>query len=91
MEPAKHEQTPRRSAEIIDFDDAVLRACSPDLRDELAAEAKLLASALPHAGRPDELRAMAQSVAAAARQSDGGARARLLAASLRDLARRLEL
>jgi hypothetical protein len=74
-------------AQLIDFDTALLATCPPDRREELIAEAALLADAFAPEGRAEELRAMASALA------HGGeadrTRARLLAAALRELANRL--
>ena len=76
---------------MIDFDEALLAACPPGLRDELAMEAELLASALPAASRAMERRAMAKTLSAGVQEAENDrARARKLASALRRLARTLD-
>jgi hypothetical protein len=77
--------------DVIDFEAALLDACSPDLREELMAEAALLADAFSPNGRAEELDAMAATLCAGARDEEMDRdRARRLAAALRTLARRTE-
>lgn len=79
---------PTRSAEIIDFDQALLARCSPELREALFAEATLLAQAFAPEGGPEDLMAMARILAAGDRDAEfGRARAHKLAAALRRLAK----
>lgn len=84
-------QSARRSAEVVDFDEALMGACPPDLAAELRAEAEILACAFAPEGRRAELEAMAEALS---RGSHDAAmdrrRARGLAAALRLLARRSE-
>jgi hypothetical protein len=75
---------PRLEAEIIDFDEALLDHCTPELRSELLTEASMLAQAFAPEGGPDELREMARVLSSGVRDAEmGRARARLLAAALK--------
>jgi hypothetical protein len=88
MMTPRQQIAPDRCAEIIDFDQALLRRCTPELRAELLTEATLLAQAFAPEGGPDELTEMARVLAAGDRDEEfGRARARLLAAALRRLAK----
>lgn len=87
MDRVTHAQA-RQTAEVIDFDEALLEACPADLRAELLTEASLLAKAFAPDGRADQLYGMADQLAAGARDAEiGRTRARRLAAALRRLAR----
>jgi hypothetical protein len=87
MERARRPAEPQATAEIIDFDKALLAACPPRLRDELLTEAAMLADAFAPDRRADELEAMAQALSAGDRDAElGRMRARRLAAALRNLA-----
>jgi hypothetical protein len=78
---------PRLEAEIIDFDEALLNRCTPELRSELLTEASMLAQAFAPEGGPEELREMARVLSSGVRDGEmGRARARLLAAALKHLA-----
>ena len=82
--PAAHRET----AEIIDFDAALLARCPPELRDDLMTEATMLADACSPDERAEELEAIARSLCDGERQADmGRARARRLAAAIRSIAR----
>jgi hypothetical protein len=88
MNSPKRQIAPAPCAEIIDFDQALLNHCTPELRAELLAEATLLAQAFAPEGGPDELREMARVLSAGDRDAEfGRARARQLAAALRRLAK----
>ena len=79
-------QTPP-SGEVVDFDNALLDAFSPEVRSRLMSEAALLAKALAPEGRADELELMARTLSAG--EHDGQMdrkHARGLAAALRRLA-----
>jgi hypothetical protein len=79
------------TAEVIDFDQALLAAVPSEDRAELIAEAALLAHAFAPEGRIEEILAMAATLAAGARDEEmDPARARQLATALRCLARGLE-
>jgi len=84
-----HQMTvPLAGAEVLQFDDAVLDACGPELRGELLTEAAMLAEAFAPDGRAEQLLAMAQALASGARSDEmDGERARRLACALRCLAR----
>ena len=76
------------TADVVDFDEALLDSYSPELRSELMAEAALLAQAFAPEGRVEELKAMAHALSSG--RSDGEMdrkHARGLAAALRRLAR----
>lgn len=82
----------RSSAEVVDFDEALLATFSAEVRAELRAEAEMLACALAPAARPAELDSMADTLCR--RAPDTGRdvamdrrRTRGLAAALRSLAR----
>ncbi len=84
-------QPARRSAEVVDFEEALLSACPAGLAAELRAEAEMLACALAPAGRRAELEAMAQALSGESQtEVMDRRRARGLAAALRLLARRSE-
>ena len=77
-----------QSGAVIDFDEALLSACRPELRAELLAEAALLMQAFAPEGRAQQLQSMARTLSLGLQ--DGGPRdrerSRLLAAALRHLA-----
>ncbi|WP_374472567.1 hypothetical protein [Phenylobacterium sp.] len=88
MDRARRPAAPRGTAEIIDFDAAMLAACPPELREDLLTEAAMLADACPAEDRPRQLEAIAQTLCEAERQDQAErARARRLAAALRTIAR----
>ena len=77
------------SAEVFNFDDAMLDACPADLRADLLAEAAMLAQAFAPDGEPAHLKAMAQALSSGERDSEmDRGHARRLAAALRHLAAR---
>ncbi|MDB5423017.1 MAG: hypothetical protein JWQ29_433 [Phenylobacterium sp.] len=77
------------SAEVFNFDDAMLDACPADLRADLLAEAAMLAQAFAPEGDPAHLTAMAQALSSGQRDSEmDRSHARRLAAALRHLAGR---
>jgi hypothetical protein len=79
-------------AEIVQFDDALLDACGPELRTELLIEAAMLAEAFAPEGRTEQLLAMAATLASGARDEEmDRTRARQLACALRCLARGAEV
>ena len=91
MERALRRAAQDPGAEIIDFDEALLDSCTPELRAELLTEASMLAQAFAPEGRAEQLEAMAESLSSGKR--DGWmqrARARRMAAALRHLARNAE-
>jgi len=78
-------------AEVVQLDDALLEACGPELRGALLTEAAMLAEAFAPEGRSEQLRAMAATLAAGARDADMDDRRILqLACALRCLARGVE-
>jgi hypothetical protein len=88
MNRTRHTRTEQDQCVVVDFDDALLDACSPDERTELMTEAKILVHAL---GEPDlaKLEVLAQELSVGARDQDmDRAHARKLSAALRRLARR---
>jgi hypothetical protein len=75
-------------AELVQFDEALLAACGPELRAELLTEAAMLAEAFAPEGRTEQLLAMAATLASGARDEEmDRARALKLACALRCLAR----
>jgi len=75
-------------AEVIDFGAALLDARPADQKMELIAEASLLASAFAPQGRPAEIERLARRLERGSSDLEmGRARARLLAAALRQVAR----
>lgn len=74
-------------ATVVQFDNAVLEACGPELRAELMAEAAMLAAALSSEGRATELRAIAQALVRGGGGEMERGRALRLACALRVLAR----
>jgi hypothetical protein len=88
MNSAERQRAPNPGAEVIDFDEILLNACTPELRAELLTEAAMLADAFAPDGRAEQLESIASSLSTG--QRDGWmhrARARRLAAALRHLAR----
>jgi len=76
------------TAEVVDFDQALLDSFPPELRGEILAEAKMLAQAFAPEGRVEELESMARALALDRDESDmHRRRARGLSAALRRLAR----
>ncbi len=79
---------PTSEAEVVQFDDLVLDACGPELRDQLLVEAAMLAEAFAPEGRTEEILAMAETLASGDRDEEmDRERARRLACALRRLAR----
>lgn len=88
MERAQRPAEPRATADIIDFDEALLDACPAELRADLLTEASMLADAFAPEGRAEQLEAMATALSSGERDAEmGRMRARRLAAALRHLAR----
>jgi len=76
------------TAEVVDFDEALLDSYPPEHRSELMAEAALLAQAFAPGGRIEELEAMARSLSSGKNDAEMDRKhARGLAAALRRLAR----
>ena len=88
MDRARKFRPRPQPAEIVDFDDALLRTFAPERRAELMAEAEMLARVFaPEAAAP-ELQAMARALSAGAKDREMDRRhARGLAAALNRLAR----
>jgi hypothetical protein len=87
MHNAKH-TAEAASAEVVQFDDALLDACGPELRAELITEAAMLAEAFAPEGRNEQLEAMAAALVSGVRDEEmDRMRARRLACALRCLAR----
>ncbi|MFI4965669.1 MAG: hypothetical protein ACHP9T_09905 [Caulobacterales bacterium] len=83
---------PPAQAEILQFDEAVLEACGPELRTALLTEAAMLARAFAPEGRAAQLEAMAATLASVPRDEERDrTRARQLACALRCLARGVEI
>ena len=77
------------TAEVVNFDEAMLDACLPDVRANLLAEAALLAHAFAPSGDPAKLTDMAQALSSGERAENmDRSHARRLAAALRHLAAR---
>jgi hypothetical protein len=77
----------RRSAEVVDFDEAWLESFAPARRADLLAEARMLARVFAPAGDCEALHAMARALSAGAKDREMDRRhARGLAAALRRLA-----
>lgn len=78
-------------ATVVQFDEAVLEACGPELKAELMTEAAMLAEAFAPEGRAAELRSMAEVLVRGARDAEmDRERARRLACALRVLAHEAE-
>ena len=77
------------TAEVVDFDEAMLHACAPEVRADLLVEAALLARAFAPGGDPANLTDMAQALSSGERDENmDRSHARQLAAALRHLAAR---
>jgi hypothetical protein len=84
----RRDEGPRGPCEVIDFDGALLDACSADVRADLLLEAKLLAGVFAPAGDPGSLAKMAAQLSAGERDAEmDRAHARRLAAALKHLAK----
>jgi hypothetical protein len=78
----------RRSANVVDFDEALLDACPPEALAQVMTEAQMLARAFAPDGRARQIEELAGSLQSGVRHlAAGRAHARLLAAALRRLAR----
>jgi hypothetical protein len=78
----------RESAQVIDFDEVLLNACSPDVRSDLIMEARLLAGVFAPSGDAAALERMARQLSAGERDAEmDRAHARRIAAALKRLAR----
>ena len=77
------------TAQVVNFDEALLDACSADQRADLLAEAALLAQAFAPDGEVEHLLTMAQILSSGERDDElARNHARRLAAALRHLAQR---
>lgn len=87
MNHPRHINSAQAACEIVDFDDALLDACSPEERCELMTEARILAHALGEADLSG-LQALAQDLSVGARDQEmDRAHARKLSAALRRLSK----
>jgi hypothetical protein len=78
----------RKPCEVIDFDDALLDACSAEEKAELLGEARILARAFAAEGGADDLADMAEILSSGFWESEvERAYARKLSAALKRLAR----
>lgn len=76
------------TAQVVNFDEALLDACSAEQRAELLAEAAMLAQAFAPEGEAEHLLTMACLLSSGERDGEMGRNhARRLAAALRHLAR----
>jgi hypothetical protein len=81
-------ERPSQPCEVVDFDEALIDACTPDMRADLMREARLLAGVFAPDGATENLQAMAAQLSSGARDSEiDRAHARRLAAALKRLAR----
>jgi hypothetical protein len=77
------------TAQVVNFDEAMLEACSAEERADLLAEAAMLAQAFAPEGQAEHLFTMAKVLSSGERDDEMGRNhARRLAAALRHLARR---
>ena len=85
--PRRHIQ-PREACEVVDFDEALLDACPPQLRADVLMEAELLVGVFAPDRDPDRLARMAAQLSAGERDAEmNRAHARRLAAALKRIAR----
>jgi hypothetical protein len=79
---------PRQACEIVDFDEALLDACPPQVRADVMMEAELLVGVFAPDREPDRLDRMAAQFSAGERDAEmNRAHARRLAAALKRIAR----
>jgi hypothetical protein len=91
MDETPRPDGPLAGGQIVDFDEALLDACPPEKREQLMAEAALLATAFAPEGRAGQLATLARDLQAGVRDLEfGRAHARRLAAALRRRAREAE-
>lgn len=87
MGQARENANLSQACEIVDFDAALLEACSPEARADLIREARLLAGVFAPDGDGQKLQAMADQLNTGARDAEmDRAHARRLAAALKHLA-----
>jgi hypothetical protein len=88
MNHAPRSAAPSAGAEVVDFDEVLLDACSAERRVELMSEAMILASAFAPEGRTREIGTLARALQTGVHDLQmGRAHVRLLAAALRRMAR----
>lgn len=88
MEGSRRHSAGGESADVIDFDEALLNACAPEIRADLMLEARLLAGVFAPNGSADALARMARQLSAGERDAEmDRAHARRIAAALKRLAR----
>lgn len=91
MDRARKLRQQPQTAEIVDFDEALLGSFALERRAELMAEAAMLARVFAPEGHPEALRAMARALSSGAKDREMDRRhARGLAAALNRLARQQE-
>jgi hypothetical protein len=89
MDDASKNNVGPPTAWVVNFDEALLHACSAEQRADLLAEATMLARAFAPEGEAEHLLAMARLLCSGERDDEmGRGHARRLAAALRHLARR---
>ena len=89
MTQATEQPATDRTGQIVDFDEVLLDACTPEAFCEVMAEANLIADAFAPERRAAEVAALAKSLQSGVRDLEmGRAHALLLAAALRRLAHR---
>lgn len=88
VQPPDHNAPKARGDNVVDFDEAMLDACSVEEKSDLLAEAELLARAFAPELRGEHLKSMAATLCAGARDDEmGRSHARKLSAALRRLGR----
>jgi hypothetical protein len=88
MDRARKPRPHALTAQIVDFDEALLGALPQEVRANVLAEAALLARAFAPHGEANALEAMARSLSSGARDREMDRKhARRLAAALRQLAK----
>lgn len=88
MGQTRENETPLQVCEIVDFDMAMLDACSADVRSDLLREAQLVAGVFAPGGEAGELLKLADQLSSGSRDEEmNRAHARRLAAALKRLAR----
>lgn len=87
MGRAREHENLSQTCEIVDFDAALLEACSPEARADLIREARLLAGVFAPDGDVGKLVSMAEQLNSGARDVEmDRAHARRLACALKHLA-----
>lgn len=85
--PRRHTGPPQ-ACEIVDFDEALLDACSAAVRADVMMEAELLVGVFAPSREPDRLARIADQLSAGQRDAEmNRAHARRLAAALKRIAR----